>query len=165
MGSIACITVANDVLSSHILLRIFFALQQTHLFEPFFCFIECAIECSCVHASCTYTSGWVLGNSSVDYVPWLCNRSRSVVPKIPDLGRAVSCKFTENVVKDKCFLIEILKYSALLVWSNGNLSAFITLNSRTEQIWGSGSLAQQFWISNPEVEKKQYSMTLMIHDL
>lgn len=61
-------------------------------------------------------------------------------------------------MKDKCFLIEILKYSALSVWSNGNLSAFITLTGGTEQILGSGSLTQQFWISKPEVKKKQYSM-------
>lgn len=61
--------------------------------------------------------------------------------------------------------MEILKYSALLVWSNGSLSAFITPNSRTEQILGSGSLTQQFWISNLDVKKKQYSMTQMIHDL
>lgn len=132
--------------------------------EPFFCFTECAIEYSCVHASCTYTSGWVLGNSSADYVPWLCNRSRSVVAKISDSRKVVSCKFSENVVKDKCFLIKILKYSALLIWSNGNSSAFVPLNSRTEQILGSGSLGQQFWINNSEMKKKQYSLTQMMHD-
>lgn len=37
------------------------------------------------------------------------------VPKTSDSRRVVSCKFSENVVKGKCFLIEMLKYSALLI--------------------------------------------------
>lgn len=101
------------------------------------------------------------------YMPWLFKRRRVVIPEVSDFSmrRVVACKFNENVVKGKCFLIRILKSSALLVWANGNVTAFITLNSRTEQGFGFGSLTQQFWFSNPEARKKQYRMTQMIHDV
>lgn len=69
----------------------------------------------------------------------------------------MACKFSKNGVKAKCFLIIILKSSALVVWSNSNVSAFITLSSRNEQIFGFEALHSNFGLVT---QKRELSNTV-----